>query len=169
MKHIQLFEEFINEAEFPAQFAIDDNVIFTTGPDEEPRYGKVAKVSFTKAKVWYDILDDYTGTVIKEIDSVFIKPIVQNNLKESSIVNESNKYLINVEYRVKKSWYTDPLEVLKTTMHFNTEIYSYEIKSTEYESDDFVADIKIISKIDKPALRKWLDGHSTRAEKYTIK
>jgi hypothetical protein len=86
-----------------------------------------------------------------------------------SFVNESSKYLINVEYRVSKDWFNDPLEVLKTALHFNTVIDSYEIKSTSYEGKDFVADVKLISKIDKSTMRKYLDGQSTRAEKYTIK
>jgi hypothetical protein len=84
-------------------------------------------------------------------------------------INESEKYLINVEYRVSKTWFNDPLEVLKTNMHFNTLLVSYEIKSTSYEGKDFVAEIKLISKVDKAALRKWFDGHSTTSEKYTIK
>ena len=86
-----------------------------------------------------------------------------------SFVNESEKFLINVEYRVSKTWFGDPLEVLKTAMHFNTLLDSYEIKSTSYEGKDFVAEIKLISKVDKTALRKYFDGHSTTSEKYTIK
>ena len=86
-----------------------------------------------------------------------------------SFINESSKYLINIEYRVGKDWFNDPMEVLKTALHFNTIIDSYEIKSTSYEGKDFVADIKLISKVDKDTMRRYLDGHSTRAEKYTIK
>ena len=84
-------------------------------------------------------------------------------------VNESAKYLINVEYRVSKTWFDDPLEILKTQLHFNTLLDSYEIKSTSYEGKDFVADVKVISKGDKSALRKYLNGHSTSSETYTIK
>ncbi len=80
-----------------------------------------------------------------------------------------NIYLINIEYRVSKAWFDDPLEVLKTQLHFNTLLDSYNIKSTSYEGEDFVAEIKLISKVDKTTMRKYLDGHSTTSEKYTLK
>lgn len=86
-----------------------------------------------------------------------------------TFLNESAKYLINVEYRVSKTWFDDPLEILKTQLHFNTLLDSYEIKSTSYEGKDFVANVKMIAKSDKNALRKYLDGHSTSSETYTIK
>lgn len=69
MKHIQTFESFLNEAEFPAQFGIGDDVMWGDGGT-----GKVAKVSFTAAKVFYDILDDYTGEVVQNVDSAEVKP-----------------------------------------------------------------------------------------------
>jgi hypothetical protein len=94
---------------------------------------------------------------------------LKNLKKYEEFLNESSKYLINVEYRVSKTWFNNPLEVLKTNLHFNTLLDSYEIKSTSYESKDFVADVKMISKGDKNTLRKYLDGHSTSSETYTIK
>jgi hypothetical protein len=94
---------------------------------------------------------------------------IQNWRNFNESINGSEKYLINVEYRVSKTWFYDPLEVLKTAMHFNTLLESYEIKSTSYEGKDFVAEIKLISKVDKTTLRKYFDGHSTTSEKYTIK
>jgi len=87
----------------------------------------------------------------------------------TEFLNESFSYLINIEYRVSKTWFDDPLEILKTQLHFNTLLSSYEIKSTSYEGKDFVAEIKLISKVDKTTMRKYLDGHSTTSEKYTIK
>lgn len=78
------------------------------------------------------------------------------------------KYLINVEYRVNSKWYTDPLEVLKTNLHFNTQLDSYEIKSIENIDGVFTATVKLITHIDKSALRDWFIGHSTRAEEWII-
>lgn len=84
-------------------------------------------------------------------------------------MNQPNpKYLIHVEYRVSKGWYTDPLEVLNTNLHFNTILDSYQIKSMQYLDKDFVATVKLITNVDKIALRKYLDGHSTRSEYWTI-
>jgi|688.fasta_scaffold1165517_1 hypothetical protein len=84
-------------------------------------------------------------------------------------VNESAKYLINMEYRVSRTWFNNPLDVLKSALHSHPLLDSYEIKSTSYVGKDFVADVKMISKADKPTLRKWFDENSTSSEKYTIK
>lgn len=76
MKKIKLFEQFLNEeTQFPAQFEIGEPVSFITSPGDDERWGSIVKVSFTKAKVFYDILDDYTSTVIADIDSVFVKTL----------------------------------------------------------------------------------------------
>jgi hypothetical protein len=89
MKHIKLYEDFLNEeASFPSQFEIDEPVSFITAPGDDARWGTVVKVSFTKAKVWYDILDDYTATVAEDIDSAFVKSLVGKPLPES-IVTEA--------------------------------------------------------------------------------
>ena len=88
MKDLLKFEEFVNESvELPSAYKVDDNVTFVPSAKEceercierEERYGRVVKVSFTKAKVFYDILDDYYGDVFKMIDSSFIVP--QKKLK----------------------------------------------------------------------------------------
>lgn len=38
-------------------------------------YGKVVAVKFTEAKVYYDVLDDFTGKIVKEVDSSFMKSL----------------------------------------------------------------------------------------------
>jgi hypothetical protein len=76
MKYIKTFESFLNEdVNYIAPCGVNDHVEYSTGPDEEPRHGIVARVAFTKGKTWYDILDDDQGEVIKEVDSVFVKQI----------------------------------------------------------------------------------------------
>jgi len=91
MQHIKLFEEFINEeTQFPAAHNIGDFVTFTPTAkqceermiEREPRFGSIARVSFSKAKVFYDILDDYFGEIFTDIDSSFIKPEEKLKLKE---------------------------------------------------------------------------------------
>ncbi len=47
----------------------DDEIVFT--PDYF--WGKIVAVKFTEAKVWYDILDDYSGKVFEEIASHDVK------------------------------------------------------------------------------------------------
>lgn len=84
----KLLMQFVNESisedvNFPAAHGVGDNVQYVTGEGEETRYGTVARVSFTKAKVWYDILDDVMGEVIEEIDSVFVSKIEQKELPEA--------------------------------------------------------------------------------------
>jgi len=79
---IKGYNEFLNEeTQFPAAHNIDDLVSFVPSAkqcddrmiEREYRYGTVVKVSFSKAKVFYDILDDYFGEVFPDIDSSFIK------------------------------------------------------------------------------------------------
>ena len=78
------YTEFLNEeVNFPAAHGVDDKVQYVTGEGEESRYGTVARVSFTKAKVWYDILDDVMGDVIEEVDSAFVSKIEQKPLPEA--------------------------------------------------------------------------------------
>ena len=98
MKTVKLFEEFLNEeTQFPAQFEIGEPVSFKTSEEDEERWGSVVKVSFTKAKVFYDILDDYTSTVVEFIDSAFIKPL-KSDIKLEEPTNEAtdNTVTLNV-------------------------------------------------------------------------
>lgn len=97
MKHIKLFENFLNEeTQFPAQFEIDEQVSFKTSEEDSERWGTVVKVSFTKAKVWYDILDDYTATVIEDIDSVWVKSLKGKSLPESTNEATNNTVTLDV-------------------------------------------------------------------------
>jgi hypothetical protein len=89
MKKVKLFEEFLNEeVNFPAQFEIGEPVSFITAPGDDERWGTIVKVSFTKAKVWYDILDDYTAQVIEDVDSSFVKTL-KSDIKLEEPTNES--------------------------------------------------------------------------------
>lgn len=53
------------------------------------KYGVIVSVRFTKAKVWYDILDDYTGNVFRDIDSCNVKAPMKYKAKTKS--KKSNK------------------------------------------------------------------------------
>ena len=93
-----------SESEFFSRFGIGDKVDFTTKEwcdiafelakdlepnkkDEEleyiPQYGfgKIVAVKFTEAKVWYDVLDDYTGKVREGLDSCYIKVLQTSDYK----------------------------------------------------------------------------------------
>jgi hypothetical protein len=70
-----------NETHFPSRFAIGDDVRFLEGGgwddngdiiERVDRYGTITAVKFTKAKVFYDILDDYSGRIFPEIDSTYV-------------------------------------------------------------------------------------------------
>jgi hypothetical protein len=82
-------EAIVNEeVNFPAQFEIGEPVSFITAPGDDERWGSVVKVSFTKAKVFYDILDDYTSNVIGNIDSCFVKTL-KSNITLGESLNEA--------------------------------------------------------------------------------
>lgn len=65
------------EANFPAQFGIDDAVSFVPMFKHQELYGIAAQelegtvvaVRFSKAKVFYDIVDDYFGKLFDEVAS----------------------------------------------------------------------------------------------------
>jgi hypothetical protein len=63
--------------DFFSSHAIDDEIEFIPmffqqqklGITEDIREGKVVAVRFTKAKVFYDILDEYYGIIFENVDS----------------------------------------------------------------------------------------------------
>lgn len=87
MKKLQKINEDTN---FPSQFAIDDCITFIPSArqaDErkitrEERFGTITMVHFSKAKVFYDVLDDYTGEVFEKLDSCFVQPINSGNFEK---------------------------------------------------------------------------------------
>lgn len=94
-----------------------------------------------------------------------LKDLIKEEIRQ--ILKEA-QYLINIEYQVPRNFYNDPMEVLKTQLHFNQLLDSYEIKSASYEDKNFVAYIKVISKVSKSELQKNFDERSLRSEKYII-
>jgi hypothetical protein len=87
----KILEAIVNEeVNFPAQFEIGEPVSFITAPGDDERWGSVVKVSFTKAKVFYDILDDYTSNVIGNIDSCFVKTL-KSNITLGESLNEAKE------------------------------------------------------------------------------
>ena len=79
-------------ANFDSKLNIDDLITFTPmfkqakkmGIKQEEIDGTVVAVRFTKAKVFYDILDDYYGKVFTNVDSSYVNKIeVSKKLKEN--------------------------------------------------------------------------------------
>ena len=77
---------------FDSKLSIDELVTFTPmfkqakklGIKQEQMYGTVVAVRFTKAKVFYDILDDYYGKVFTNVDSSYVNKLeVFNKLEEN--------------------------------------------------------------------------------------
>jgi len=66
---------------FESRFKIGDEIVFISSKlsaiigTNEPIYGTIVSVKFTKAKVFYDILDDYRGKIYEEIDSINVATI----------------------------------------------------------------------------------------------
>lgn len=88
------------ESPFVSRYLIDDEVSFATkeacdvawedakkkNPDKpeseiewEPEYkwGKIVAVTFTPAKVYYNIVDDYSGNVYRDIPSHYVKNLAK--------------------------------------------------------------------------------------------
>lgn len=79
-------------ANFDSKLNIDDLITFTPmfrqakkmGIKQEEMCGIIIAVRFTKAKVFYDILDDYYGKVFTNVDSSYVNKIeVSKKLKEN--------------------------------------------------------------------------------------
>ena len=68
-------------ATFESKIGIGDQVIFTPmyrhgqerGIELSEGFGMVVAIRFSKAKVFYDIVDDYHGIVFDNVDSVKVK------------------------------------------------------------------------------------------------
>ena len=77
-------------ANFDSNFSIDDSITFIPmfkqaaemGIAQEEMDGTIISVRFTKAKVFYDILNDYYGVVFKNVDSSNVYPIKKVTLEE---------------------------------------------------------------------------------------
>jgi hypothetical protein len=95
---------------FESKLNIDSNVLFTPmyrhcqemGIKPGKMYGKVVSVRFTKAKVFYDVLDDYYGKVFSNVDSCNVNEIVSKQLEEQEhtpkiFSDETGEYIIGVD------------------------------------------------------------------------
>lgn len=64
--------------QLPSKLQIDDKVSFIPMErhckemciGKEESWGTIISVRFTKAKVWYEILDEYHGKIFDKVDSV---------------------------------------------------------------------------------------------------
>jgi len=82
---------------YPSLFEIGEEVKFSTSIDSQLMYGEVSAVRFTKAKVFYDILDDYTGEIFDEVDSNNVFHIGFGvNASGSDTVAEALKFLLSM-------------------------------------------------------------------------
>lgn len=71
---------------FESNFNIDDKVLFqpmqrhcdALGIEKSKSFGKIIAIRFTKAKVFYDIIDDYYGRLFDNVDSNYVFPNEQN-------------------------------------------------------------------------------------------
>lgn len=89
---------------------------------------------------------------------------------KKNYLNESATHFFRIRYTAPKGWYGDAKEVIKTNMHFAPDniVSDYEItyEGTDSENENYL--IKIYSNVDKQTLQIYLDGHSTRVEKYVV-
>lgn len=62
--------------QLPSKFQIGDEVEYSHYSGGSTKWGAISSVKFTKAKVLYDILDDASGRLSKEVDSVFVREML---------------------------------------------------------------------------------------------
>lgn len=61
--------------ELPSQFQIGDHVEFLLAQGRIGVWGEVVAIRFTKAKVFYDIIDDTAADIHRDIDSCDVQTI----------------------------------------------------------------------------------------------
>lgn len=89
---------------------------------------------------------------------------------KKNFLNESATHFFRVSYAVSKGWFRDAEEIVKTNMHFAPKniVSDYEISYEGIDSENENYLIKVYSNVDKQTLQTYLDGSSTRAEKYVV-
>jgi len=88
---------------FSSKFDIDDDVYFLPSAKDlrkeciaaEYRDGTIVKVSFTAAKVFYDILCPYYGKVFTNVDSVRV------NASQEDLIEENKKLIDEQQAAIK--------------------------------------------------------------------
>jgi hypothetical protein len=71
--------------QLPSKLQIGDQVEYSHYYEGPTKWGAIVSVKFTKAKVLYDILDDASGRLSKEIDSVLVKEMLSETpVKETA-------------------------------------------------------------------------------------
>lgn len=81
------------EYKFSSLYTHDDRVQFRPmylnqqeyGIADDWFYGRIVAIRFTKAKVFYDIVDDYRGYLFRDVDSVKVRD--GNNVLPTTIVD----------------------------------------------------------------------------------
>lgn len=76
-----------------SKFSIDDACSFipmytqqqSLGISGDEREGQIVAIRFTKPKVWYDILDEYTGTVFTNVDSSKVYASMWTSVSEAPV------------------------------------------------------------------------------------
>jgi hypothetical protein len=80
------------------------------------------------------------------------------------LIAEGAKYLINIEYAVDYNWFNSPSSMLNNNLlsaKIEKKIESYTIKSSEKVGKNFIAEVALISLVDKTELKKFLLNHET--------
>lgn len=76
--------------EFTSRFEIEQKIVFRpmqrhcqkNAIQANALYGTIVAVTFTKAKVFYDIVDEYWGILFDRVDSANVAPIEIKGLVE---------------------------------------------------------------------------------------
>ena len=153
--NIEEFKKLNEEANFPAQFAIDDAVSFVPmfkhqqlyGISNDQLDGIVTAVRFSKAKVFYDIVDEYYGKLFDEVDSCKVTPVkIFPKINEATNTKKIKEKIIDIPIYFGKLIIIYTKDFNDVNKKYNTVIDNNLYDAVVFEiteKDEYIVAIKV--------------------------
>jgi hypothetical protein len=119
-------------------------------------------------EIWENYNKLYEWRFLKKKKELGIDPYGEEDWGEE--IDKDLKFY-NVKYIVPRNWFNNPLEILKTNLHFTPKeiIENYEISSYDYVKDNFIGNVKVQSYLSRLELQEYFNKHSTIIEKFIVR